>query len=188
MAIAIRILLPLSLLCEAENQSIFSLEIQNHRMVEVGREYWKSSCPSLLSSMVIYSQLCRTVSRHLLSISDDGGFTTLLGSFNSNLESCSSTDPCLHPSGYIKTEKPSIYNMLYSRKAMFLGRCTLANFLRSPPHLHPHLHFISLSCIQIIAFIWLELQKLCAVIYRDPLKMNVYILKILLSSYRILNI
>lgn len=89
--------------------------------------------------MVIYSQLCRTLSRHFLSISDDGGFTTLLGSFNSNLESCSSTDPCLHPSGYIKTEKPSIYNMLYSRKAMFLGRCTLANFLRSPPHFSLHL-------------------------------------------------
>lgn len=50
MAVAIRILLPISLLWGAKDQSNFSVEIQNRRMVEVGRDDWRSSCPTPLSS------------------------------------------------------------------------------------------------------------------------------------------
>jgi len=47
----------------------------SHRMVEIGRDLWKSSGPN--SSMATYSQLPRTVSRWLLNTSKDGDLQPL---------------------------------------------------------------------------------------------------------------
>ncbi|XP_074996859.1 uncharacterized protein LOC142078291 isoform X2 [Calonectris borealis] len=41
---------------------------QNHRMVEIGRDLWRSSCPTPCSSRATYGQLPRTMSRWLFNI------------------------------------------------------------------------------------------------------------------------
>lgn len=51
-----------------------------HRMVEVGRESWRSSSPTSLTSRVTYSILHRITSNRVLNISRDGDSTASLSS------------------------------------------------------------------------------------------------------------
>jgi len=52
---------------------------ENHGVLEVGIEIWRSSCPTLKLKQVPYSRAHGKASRHVLSISR-GGSTTSLGS------------------------------------------------------------------------------------------------------------
>lgn len=52
---------------------------QNHKMVEVVKDIWRSFGPRSCSSEVTYNRLLRTMSRWLFSVCKDGGSTSSLG-------------------------------------------------------------------------------------------------------------
>jgi len=51
---------------------------ESHRMIEVGRDLWRSSGPTSCSSRATESRLLRTMSRWLLNISENGDSMTSL--------------------------------------------------------------------------------------------------------------
>jgi len=61
---------------------------QNCRMVEAGRDLWRSSGPAPCSSRTPQSQLPRTMSGRLLNILKEADFTTSIGSLRQCLVTC----------------------------------------------------------------------------------------------------
>jgi len=53
---------------------------QNHRMLQVGRDLWRSSGPSPGSSRATYSQLSKIPFRQFFNISTEGDSTSSVGS------------------------------------------------------------------------------------------------------------
>lgn len=55
------------------------IHLHNHRMVEAGRDFWRSSCPIPVLKQAYLEQSAQTMSRRFSSVSKDSNLTTAIG-------------------------------------------------------------------------------------------------------------